>query len=267
MARKPAVDNIDEVIKALQFSGADEIELASVNVEPGPTGQMIAAAPPSAYPPSFREPTAAEIAFYKQRVRKELRDWRTSAANHNIGRVRDKFKGAGISVFAYSVDYEDNFPEDEMEVTFQQAKSLGVEVITASASLATAERLAVFAAKHQMLVSFRNTGAENMTKLLAISKQFRLNFDIGNFVAANGDPVSFLQQNSQHVTHLRIKDRRRNGGANEKFGEGDTPIKSVLALVKEKKLAIPAFVDYEYIGIGTPQEEVKRCMNYLRSAA
>ena len=50
------------------------------------------------------------------------------------------------------------------------------------------------------------------------------------------------------------------------WGEGDTPIKPVLLLLKEKKYPIPAFVEYEYSGTGTPIEEVKKCLDYMRSA-
>jgi len=269
MVRKAGADNIDDVVKALRFGGVDEIELSSANVEPGPVG-LLTARPPSAYPPDFREPTAAEIAASKQRVRSELLAWRMKPANENIVGVREKFKSAGISVFAYSVEYDEGFSDAEIDVTFLQARSLGVEVIAAAASVTMARRLVGFAEKHRMVVSFRNSGAistgEQMKELLGLSKQFRLNFDIGNFTATNGDPVAFLNQNHESISHLRIKDRRAKNGPNERFGDGDTPIKLVMAVLKDKKLSMPALVDYEYLGIGTPQEEVKRCMNYLRAA-
>jgi uncharacterized protein (DUF433 family) len=28
----------------------------------------------------------------------------------------------------------------------------------------------------------------------------------------------------------------------------------------------PAFVEYEYLGLGTPQEEVRKCMAYVKAA-
>jgi hypothetical protein len=62
-----------------------------------------------------------------------------------------------------------------------------------------------------------------------------------------------------------VKDRTRNGGGNEAFGAGDTPIKEVLALVRDKRYPIRVFVDYEYVGLGTAQEEVRKCIAYVRS--
>ena len=68
------------------------------------------------------------------------------------------------------------------------------------------------------------------------------------------------------LSHIQLKDRTRNGGGNERFGDGDTPLKEVLSLVKEKRLPVPVVVEYEYIGLGTPQEEVRKCLAYVRSA-
>jgi hypothetical protein len=50
------------------------------------------------------------------------------------------------------------------------------------------------------------------------------------------------------------------------WGEGDTPIKQVLLHLKEKKSPIRAFIEYEHRGTGTPVEEAKKCMAYMRQA-
>ena len=50
------------------------------------------------------------------------------------------------------------------------------------------------------------------------------------------------------------------------WGQGDTPIKPVLLLLKGRKYPIPAFVEYEYKGEGTPVQEVRKCLDYIRQA-
>ena len=107
---------------------------------------------------------------------------------------------------------------------------------------------------------------ESFSKALALSKYFKINLDIGHFTAANFDAVQFIRENHAHITHLHMKDRKKNQGPNVPWGEGDTPIKAVLALLKEKKYPIRAFVEYEHRGTGTPVEEVKKCMAYMRQA-
>jgi len=278
LLRTPGRDNVDDVIKALQFAGAREIELWSGNTEPaGPNSGPAVPPPPSAYPPPIKPPSPEEVAAAKLKVRNALRDWRlgTPAAKHEAFAAR--FQGAGISLFAYRVDYNSTFTDDEIEVTFQQAKALGVRTIASMMSLSDARRVVPFAEKHGITVALHNTAnakdadaiysPASFRSALALSKNFRLNLDIGNLTAANYEAVAFIQENHATISHIQIKDRTRNGGANEKFGEGDTPIKDVLGLIKAKGLSIPAFVEYEYIGLGTPQEEVRKCVAFTNSTA
>lgn len=277
LPRTPGRDNIDDVIQALQFVGAREIELSSANTEPaGPNSGPAVPPPPSAYPSPIKAPSPEEVAAARLEVRNALRAWRlaTPAANHEA--VRAKFQGAGIGVFAYRVDYDAAFTDEEIELTFRQARALGVRVIASMTTLSGARRLAPFAEKHGVTVALHNTAnvkdadaiatPQSFRTALAISKNFQLNLDIGNLTAANIEAVAFIQENHTGISHLQIKDRTRNGGGNEKFGNGDTPIHDVLALVKEKRLPIPVFIEYEYIGLGTPQQEVRRCLAFAKSA-
>jgi sugar phosphate isomerase/epimerase len=270
LVRVPGKDNIDDVIAALKFAGVTEIELASANTEPaGPNSGPAVAPMQSAYPPPITAPKPEEVAAARRAVRNSLREWRlsTRAAGHEA--IRAKFQAAGIGLFAYRVDYDEQFTDDEIEVTIQQAKALGVGVIATPMPLRGAVRLAPWAEKFGMTVALHNGPHDTGTSLLAalgISKRFRVNLDIGNFTAANQEAVAFIQENHATISHVEIKDRTRNGGGNERFGEGDTPIRDVLALLKEKKFAIPAMVEYDYLGLGTPQVELKKCMAYVKTA-
>jgi sugar phosphate isomerase/epimerase len=277
LLRTPGRDNVDDVIKALQFAGAQEIELHSANTEPaGPNSGPAVPPPPSAYPPPIKPPSPEEVAAARLAVRNSLRRWRLAVpiANHEAFRAR--FQAAGIKLFAYRVDYDEQFTDEEIEITFKQAKALGVSTMASVTSLGTARRLAPFAEKHGMTVALHNTAntkdadaiasPQSFRTALALSKNFRLNLDVGNFTAANYEATAFIQENHGIISHVQIKDRTRNGGANERFGDGDTPIKDVLTLIREKKLPIPVFVEYEYIGLGTPQEEVRKCMAFAKSA-
>jgi sugar phosphate isomerase/epimerase len=277
MLRTPGRDNVDDVIKALQFAGAREVELSSANTEPaGPNSGPAVPPPPSAYPPPIKPPSPEEVAAAKLAVRNALRSWRlaTPAAGHAA--IRAKFDAAGISIFAYRVDYDASFTDDEIDVTFRQAKALGVRTISSTTTLTGARRIAPFADRHALAVALHNTAnikdpdaiatPQSFRTALALSKSFHLNLDIGNFTAANFEAVAFIQENLASISHIQIKDRTRNGGSNERFGDGDTPIQDVLRLVKQKQLAIPVFVEYEYIGLGAPPEEVRKCLAYAKAA-
>ena len=70
-----------------------------------------------------------------------------------------------------------------------------------------------------------------------MSKYFKINLDIGHFTAADFDPFSSSAK-TMSTSHLHMKDRKKNQGPNVAWGEGDTPIKEVLLLLKEKKYPI-----------------------------
>ena len=97
------------------------------------------------------------------------------------------------------------------------------------------------------------------------SEYIAITLDIGHFTAAGFDAVDYLSKHHDRIVTLHIKDRKRDHGANLPFGEGDTPIKQVLALLRDKKWKIPANIEYEYKGADTVAE-VKKCYEYCRRA-
>ena len=92
-----------------------------------------------------------------------------------------------------------------------------------------------------------------------------INLDIGHFVAAGFDPVKFLEEHHDHIVTLHIKDRKKDQGDNMPFGQGDTPIKEVLQVLKTKRYKIPANIEYEYKGADTVAE-VRKCYEFCRQA-
>jgi sugar phosphate isomerase/epimerase len=104
-------------------------------------------------------------------------------------------------------------------------------------------------------------------KAWEMSKYYVTNLDIGHFMAANFDPVSFIEANHARISHLHIKDRKKDQGPNRPWGEGDTPIKEVLQLIKKNRYPIPCYQEFEYrVPEGSSSAaEWKRCKDYLIS--
>jgi sugar phosphate isomerase/epimerase len=245
LPQTPGVDRVDGQIVALKTNGSSDIELFEAELQP---------------------PGRAE----------DLEKWRQASQPEHFKAARKKLDAAGITTHAYTVNYRDSLTDDDLDRTFEQAKILGTNVIAASTQVTMAKRLAPFAEKHKIYVAFHghsNTKdpnefatPESFRMALATSKYFRINLDIGHFFAAGYDPVAFIQEHHDSITHLHIKDRKKNDGPNMPWGEGDTPIKQVLLLLKDKKYPLPALVEYEYRGTGTPVEEVGKCLDYMRQA-
>lgn len=275
----PGGDAVDAVIGAMKECGATECELFSPQLEPADPMQSAATRPANAAMTPEARAAAMRARMNSpeaKQAREDLRKWRLDTPAKHFQDVRKKFDAAGITIFAYTVNFREDFTDPELDKCFEQAKALGAKVIATSTQMAMAGRLATFAEKHRQLVGLHGhsnvkdpnefSSPETFEKALQMSKWFRINLDIGHFAAANFDPVAYIEKQHAKITHLHIKDRKRNDGSNEPFGEGDTPIKQVLALLKSKHYAIPAFIEYEYRGTVTPVEEVTKSLAYEKAA-
>jgi len=251
--------SLDDALKAMKEIGLAECELWSGHIEPRPT--MVAGPDGRQRPP--------------EGWREELRIWRTTAGSIKFMEIAKQFKDAGVKLQAYNISFNDSFNDLEIEKGFEEAKALGVKLITASSNLKTVPRLVKLAEDFKMTVAMHNHSntkdpnefatPESFATALAMSKRFAINLDIGHFVAAGYDPVDFITKHHDSITNLHIKDRKKDQGENVPWGQGDTPIKDVLQLVKKNKYDIPVNIEYEYRG-DDPVAEVRKCHEFIKAA-
>jgi sugar phosphate isomerase/epimerase len=208
--------------------------------------------------------------------REALRAWRLETPLEHFAAKGRKFTDAGLTLFAYNYSFKADYTDAEIDRGFAMARALGASLVTASTTLPVARRVVPFAERHGMVVAMHNHSnvedpdefatPESFAAARKMSPLFKVNLDIGHFTAANFDPVAYLKEHHADVTNLHVKDRRRNQGDNTPWGEGDTPIREVLQLVKASRWPIRGHLEYEYKGAGTPVEEVKRCLEFARRA-
>jgi sugar phosphate isomerase/epimerase len=261
LPRTPGTDYIDTVVKACLDCGVGYVELTSPMVEP-----------PTTLPGGGRVPPDTPE---NRKAREEARKWRLTTPMDRFKEIRKKFDDAGISLIGYVMTFAEDFTYDEIQAVFLQAHALGVGIIgTNQTTVGMGPKLVPYAEKHKMDLAFHNhakaddpnevASPQSYEKLFGMSKHFKANLDVGHFVAGNQDPIAFIEQHHDRITHLHLKDRKRNDGPNMPWGEGETPLKQVLTLVKEKRYPIYCLVEYEYKGAGTPIEETKKCMDYMK---
>jgi Xylose isomerase-like TIM barrel len=107
---------------------------------------------------------------------------------------------------------------------------------------------------------------ESLQKLMRLSPEFRICLDIGHFTAGNNDAVAYLREHHDRITHIHVKDRKRNGGLNVEWGTGDTPIKPSLVLIRDNRYPIYCIVEREFQGAGTALEQTRRDLEYMKNA-
>jgi sugar phosphate isomerase/epimerase len=267
--------SLDDAIKAMSDIGIGECELFGGHVEPTSAFGQGRPQPKEAGTPAAKTDSAKAGGGAARSRREELRNWRLSVSMDHFKSVRKKFDDAGIHLHAYNLSFNDSFSDEEIDRGFEMAKALGVEIITASSTLTAAKRVAPFAEKHKMIVAMHGhdnvrdanqfAKPESFAQAMELSKYFWVNLDIGHFFAAGYDPVAYIEEHHDRISNLHLKDRKKDHGPNTPWGEGDTPIKEVLHLLKAKKYDIPADIEFEYRG-ADPVAEVRKCFQYCKDA-
>jgi sugar phosphate isomerase/epimerase len=243
----------DQILPAFVKCGLGEAELMSNHAE-----ALMGA-------PAGRGPDAAEA----------LRKWRSSISVDKFQDVRKQFDGAGVNIELLCYNLNGNVTDDEIEYSFQMAKALGAKAISSSSRVSIAKRVAPFADKHKMMWGAHGhdntkdpeefSTPESFATVMSFGKYMGVNLDIGHFFAANYDPVAYIKEHHARITNLHLKDRKKDHGPNMAWGQGDTPIKEVLLLLKKEKYPLPANIEYEYKGKDDTVTEVSRCVEFCRN--
>ncbi len=210
-------------------------------------------------------------------ARAELEKWRAGVSMDTYKGIRKQFDDAGIDLRILCYNLNGNVKDSELDYSFQMAQALGVKAISSSSTVTIARRVAPFAEKYKMLWAGHGHDAvddpeqfatlESYEKIMSFGKYIGVNLDIGHFTAAGYDAVDYIKKHHDRISNLHIKDRFRNPpggrGANVRWGEGQTPIKAVLNLMKAEKYPFPANIEYEYQGTDSVIE-VAKCLEYCR---
>ena len=256
-------DIIDAVIAGCLAVGAANIELVNL-LEPRLVGAVSFGHPPNPMTPEYEKSRAA------------VREWRLTTPVSRFREIRKKFDDAGLNLFSYVMTFDLDFTDEEIDAVFKQMQALRVGVFCTNQSrVDVASRLVPFAEKYKIKPAWHPHAASSdpnevaspasMEKLLAMSKLFVINLDIGHFTAGNNDAADFLKKHHDRITHIHIKDRKRNGGPNVALGTGDTPIRQCLTLIRDNRWPIYGIIEREYRDApGNAVEQTKAQMEYLK---
>ena len=259
-------DPIDVIIEQCKQLDVLDVELVTVF----PQGQ-----PEVVNGGRFGQPPAQITPDY-MKTRQALRDWRIALPLDRFKEVRRKFDAAKLNLFSYVYTIDDHMTDAEIEAAFRQLQALGVPMFTTNQTrVGMGPRIAPLAEKYNIKAAWHphaeiqdpNEVATpaSMEKLLAISKSFVINLDIGHFAAGNNDVLAFLKKHHERIAHLHVKDRKRDKGPNVQLGTGDTPIKESATLIRDERWPIMLILEREYRDApGSPVEQTRWQLNYLK---
>jgi sugar phosphate isomerase/epimerase len=186
--------------------------------------------------------------------------------------LRKMYNDAGVNIHLHKLGFGQS--DEEIEFNFLIAKALGAVGITTERNEMLARRVAPFADKHKIWVAFHNHTSnvpviDKPDPILDIGAYIGLNVDIGHYVAGTKgmSPIPVLEKYHDRILNLHLKDRTADGG-NLPWGQGQTPIKEVLQLMRKEKWTFPANIELEYkIPDGSDAvKEVAKCVQYCKEA-
>ena len=219
------------------------------------------------------EDAEAQMKAYNAEVAK----WRTGASMAKFEELGKAYKKAGISIYAFKPNaFGRNNSDAEIEYGIKAAKALGANQITLEHPSNDEHTLKLGTIAQKMGIKVGYHGHEQQTftlwdTALAQSPANALNLDLGHFVAAgNPNPLDIIKQKHDRIISMHIKDRQTpaHGKGNVVWGQGDTPIREALKLMKDNKYTFPATIELEYkIPEGSNSvAEVKKCLEFCKSS-
>jgi sugar phosphate isomerase/epimerase len=254
---------LDLVIKCMVDTGLGECDIYAPLIEPDDLWEKV------------RTASGGGRGAEAQAARAELAKWRMSAPLDYFKGIRARFAKAGIDLWGYSG--ASGSTDEELNRAMEVGKALGVKLVTLGVGMAAARRLVPIAEKRKMMVGLQgnpnmNSGnpdqiakPESFAAGAALSKNFRIAFDIGDATGGGYDALQFVKDYHDKIALLYIKDRKRDR-TSVPWGEGDTPVKEVLQLVRDKKYPIRCYVDNDYKSALSRSEDVKRSYDYAKKA-
>jgi sugar phosphate isomerase/epimerase len=268
----------EETLQAMVQLGLSWVELRGPAIE-GFAGLPEAPARPRGGQGQGGQQQSAEARAAARKARdEEVRRWRLSQSMDRYHDLRRMYEDAGVHIQLVKFpDLSAAMSDDEAAYIFEVAKALGAEGITLEPPLSETKRLGQLAAKHRVMLGYHgHDQVENVEKFGragAFEQAFfyspfnGANVDIGHWTAGNNtSPAPFIREYSNRITNVHLKDRKKNHGPNVPWGQGDTPLREILHLMRDNKYEFQATIEMEHpIPEGsTMMAELAKCVQYAK---
>ncbi|MGI4853255.1 MAG: sugar phosphate isomerase/epimerase family protein [Janthinobacterium lividum] len=269
------------VLKYTLENGIDAVELENVQeswagAPAAPPRPMPARPSPGMQVGEQRPKPSPEFLAAQAAHGEAMTKWRLSVPMTKYEALRKMYNNAGVRIYAFKITLNMKMPDAEFDYAFKAAKACGANQLTMEMPDGNPEltkRIGDFASKYKMMVGYHahlQAKPDTWDEAMAQSPYNGINLDLGHYTAAgNHDAVAFIQKNHARITSMHVKDRKfpESGGQNTPFGEGDTPIKAALQLMKKEGYKFPATIEMEYTvpADSDAVKEVGKCLAYCKA--
>lgn len=235
---------------------------------------------PAPWIPGKRLEMTDELKAKIKTYQTELAAWRETVPMTKFEEIREMYKKQGVRMYAFKPNaLNPNNSDGEIAYALKAAKALGAASVTVElpADPKHSKRLGDLGEKHGIYIGYHAHLQATDTAwdtALSQSPYNSMNLDCGHYIAAGGanttaSLLALIEAKHDRITSLHIKDRqnKEHGGKNMPWGQGDTPLKEIFTLLKEKKYKIPATIELEYdIPAGSDAvTETRKCLDYAKS--
>ena len=227
-----------------------------------------------------RAPLTPEQKAERAHAAQKLKAWRLAAPMDKFKQLRQLYNKAGVNIYALKLA-SGRFPvpmsQPECQYAFNMAAALGAQCLQIElpeGDPSVTQMLGAEGARRRMMVGYHEHLDASPTlwdAAMAQSPYNGINLDIGLWIAAGNSGsglLHFIQKHHARITTLHLKDRRSkaHGGQLIPWGQGDTPIRQVLRLMKAARYVFPGTIEMEYpVPDGsTSLKEVAKCERFCR---
>ena len=257
-------DVVDLIIQQCIDAKVGTVELVNTPLEPRVTGGGIGGQAPATVTPEY------------QKSRDALRDWRINGPLDRFREIRRKFDAAGLNLYSFVMTIGDDFTEPEIEAVFKQMQALGVDRFCTNQSRVSAgPRIVPYAEKYRIMPAWHThalvndpnevASPESLANLLAMSKYFVVNLDIGHFADGGNDPMKYFTEHHDRISHVHVKDVKSiGGGPATELGEGVLRIYDMLRMARDRHYPTAFILERSYAAPGfTAVEETRRQIDWM----
>jgi sugar phosphate isomerase/epimerase len=208
-------------------------------------------------------------------ARDTLRQWRLTTPLDRFHEIRRKFDAAGLDLYSYVMTIGDDFTDPEIDAVFRHMEALKVDKFcTNQTRVAMGPRMVPYAEKYKIRPAFHThnqssdpneiSSPESLAKVLAMSKYFMVNLDIGHYFDGGNDPLTYLKAHPDRITHLHVRDADADRKQVD-IGTGVLHVDQMLRFVRDNHYDIAFIVEQVgHAGAANRNDGLKMNIEYMR---